>query len=414
MRRAVFIGAVFLSIAALCAPADASPAGVGLGSGDGGVYPAALEVAGEGDITAAALAEEQARSLDTGRVDALLDELNRDTAPFLAPLNRDTIFRFLRGADNPWQLGDLARGLARYFFSEVAGSLGLLGKLVVLAVLAAVLFNLQASLNEAGVARAAYAAVLLALVGLALTSFHLGLQAGQGAVERLVSFMQSILPVLIAMLVASGSVVSAGLLHPFVLMAVHLGSLLVLKWVLPLVFLAAVVEVVTSLSENVKLSGMARLLRQGGLLALGLGFILFLGAMTVYGAAGSVSDGVTLRTAKFLAKSFIPVVGGMFADAAELVASSSILLRNGIGLLGLIGVSIMVVLPLLKLLSLVFIYRLAAAAVQPIAGPGIVSCLDGLAGSLLLVCVAVGAVAVMFFLAIAVLVGAGNAAVMFR
>lgn len=396
MRWAVLLGALFLGITALCAPADAATAG------------------GEGDVSAATLAEEQARSLDTGRFDALLDELNRETASYLPPLNRDTVFRFLRGEGNPWQLGDLARGLARYFFREVAGSLSLLGKLVVLAVLAAVLFNLQASMSEAGVARAAYAAVLLALAGLALASFHLGLQAAQETVGRMVTFMQSILPVLIAMLVASGSIVSAGLFHPFVLMAVHLGSLLVLKWVLPLLLLATIVDVVTSLSENVKLSGIARLLRQAGLVALGSGLILFLGAITVYGAAGSVSDGVTLRTAKFLAKSFIPMVGGMFADAAELVASSSILLRNGIGLLGLIGVSVMVALPLLKLLSLVFIYRLAAAAVQPIAGPGIVSCLDGLAGSLLLVCVAVGAVAVMFFLAIAVLVGAGNAAVMFR
>lgn len=388
------VGALLVAITALGSPAAAAPA--------------------DGEESAAALAEDQARSLDTGRLDTLLGELNRDAAPYLPPLNRDNLFRFLRGEGNPWQLGDLVRGLARYFFREVAGSLHLLGKLVVLAVLAAVLFNLQASLNETGVARVAYAAVLLALVGLALASFHLGLEAAQGAVERLVTFMQSILPVLIATLAASGSVVSAGLFHPFVLMAVHLGSLLVLKWVFPLIFLAAVVEVVTSLSENVKLSGMARLLRQGGMVALGLGFCLFLGAITIYGAAGSVSDGVTLRTAKFLAKSFIPMVGGMFADAAELVASSSILLRNGIGLLGLIAVSTMVALPLLKLISLVFVYRLAAAAVQPIAGPGIVSCLDGLAGSLLLICVAVGTVAVMFFLAIAVLVGAGNAAVMFR
>lgn len=379
------------------------------------VYAAAGSAEGPAALPeASALAEAQARSLDTGRLDAMIEELNRDTAPYFAPLGRDALGRILRGEGNPWRLGDLIRGFGRYFFNEVIGSLGLLAKLVALAVLAAVLFNLQSSFSEAGVARVAHAVVLLALVGLALASFRVAVEAAATVIGRLGDFMQAILPLLITLLAGSGSVVTAGLFHPLVLSATYLSSLLVVKWVFPLLFLSAVVETVTGFSENLRLSGLARLLRQAGMVALGLGLCLFLGVIAVYGAAGAVADGVTLRSAKFMAKAFVPVVGGMFADAAELVASASLLLRNGLGLLGLAAIFFAVSLPVLKLISLILIYRLAGAAIQPVAASGVVACLDGLATSLTLVCVAVGAVAVMFLMAIGALVGAGNAAVMLR
>lgn len=360
------------------------------------------------------MAEEQARTLDTTELDGFLAELNREMGQYLPPITRENLFKLLRGEENPWQLQRLAGGLLRYLFQEVIDSLDLLARLLILAVLAAVLYNLQSSFENAGVARIAHVTVLTALVGMALTSFYLALQAAGGAVDQLMGFMQAILPLMITMLAASGSFISAGIFHPFVLAAAHLSSLVVSNWVFPLLFAAAVVETVNGFFEQVRISGVARLLRQVGMAALGFGFCIFLGALSVFGAAGSVADGVALRSAKFMAKSFIPVVGGMFADAAELVASSSILLRNGIGLLGLMAVFATVALPLLKLVSLVLIYRLAAAAVQPIAGDGVVSCLDALANSILLVCLAVGVVALMFFLSITVLVGAGNVAVMFR
>ncbi len=379
----------------------------------GAAGPAPRGQAEEQALAAQVLAA-QARALDAASLDARLQDLNRDTRGYLPSLDRDTAVRILRGEEHPWTLRQLAEGLARYLFDEVAASLGLLARLVALGVLAAVLSNLQSSFAEAQVARAAYAVVLVALAGMALAAFKVAMDAASGAVERLVGFMQAALPPLITLLAASGSVVTAGLLHPLVLAGVQLSSLLILKWVFPLLFLAAVVETVTGFSEEFRLTGVARLLRQAGMLVLGLGFCLFLGVLTVYGVGASVADGVTLRSAKFMAKAFVPVVGGMFADAAELVASASLLLRNGVGLVGLLAVLFTVAFPVLKLVALILIYRLAGVAVQPVAGPGVAACLEGLAGSLTLVAVAVGAVAVMFVLALGVLVAAGNAAVMFR
>ena len=45
-----------------------------------------------------------------------------------------------------------------------------------------------------------------------------------------------------------------------------------------------------------------------------------------------------MRTAKFLSGTFIPVVGGMFADAVEVVIGSALILKNAVGLLGVLAI----------------------------------------------------------------------------
>ena len=55
----------------------------------------------------------------------------------------------------------------------------------------------------------------------------------------------------------------------------------------------------------------------GGLLT------IFLGIISIQGATAAVTDGVTIRTAKYLTGNFVPVVGRMFSDAADMVVGAS-------------------------------------------------------------------------------------------
>ena len=67
---------------------------------------------------------------------------------------------------------------------------------------------------------------------------------------------------------------------------------------------------------------------------LGLFFTIFLGVISVQGASAAVTDGITLKTAKFITGNFIPVIGRMFSDATDTVISASVLLKNTVGIAG--------------------------------------------------------------------------------
>lgn len=360
------------------------------------------------------LAQQQLNSLDAAPIQAFLAQLDRQLAPYGVRLSWSEVTALIRHRKLPWSLPDLGRALLGVFAGEVRGSLQLLGQLLILIVLAAVLRHIQSAFEGDAVGRLADTVIFLALGAIALVGFVQALTIARGAVHDLSDFMLALLPTLFSLLVASGAWSSAGLLHPAMLFIVNLVGWSVGTWVFPLLLLAAVMDIVSSLNATFRLSSLADLMRQIALGATGLLLAGFLGVVSVEGAAGAVADGVALRAAKYAAKTFVPVVGGVFADAAELVVTSGFLVKAGLGIAGLTIVALAVALPVIKLVAIWLWFRLAAALAQPVDGEGVARVLTGVSSTISLFAAAVGIVGLMFFLSLTVLVGASSAVMMLR
>ena len=102
--------------------------------------------------------------------------------------------------------------------------------------------------------------------------------------------------------------------------------------IFPLIYIAAILAIVSQLSSGVSISRLAGLIQEGSVVLLGLAISIFIGVIVVQGVAASVSDGVSLRTVKFLAGTFVPLVGKMLADTIDAVASCSLLLKMPLAL----------------------------------------------------------------------------------
>jgi len=110
----------------------------------------------------------------------------------------------------------------------------------------------------------------------------------------------------------------------------------------------------------------------------------------------------------------VPVVGKMLADSVETVAGASIILKNGIYLAGTVMLLLMTAFPLLKLAAVAIVFKLSAALVQPLGESNLGEAINTMGNCLVTIFGILACVAVMFILAVTVLAGAGNAAVMFR
>lgn len=359
------------------------------------------------------LVAQHLQALDTAQLEAVLAELNRTWAGYGPELRLMDMVRLHTGA-SPWDPAAIFRGLVAYLAREVLANGGLLVRLVVLAVLAALMQHLASAFAHEAAGRVAQAVVYLVLAALVLTGFGLAITVARGAIDSLSRFLLALSPVLAAALLGLGSPAGAALLHPLIPVLVGGMGTLAATVVFPLIFFAAALDVASGLHDQLKLTGLAALLRQGALVVLGLAFTTFLGVTTVKAAAGAVGDSVALRTAKYLTAALVPVVGKMFAEATELVWSSGLVLKSALGLLGVAAIFFIAVFPALKILSLVIIYRAAAAAVQPLAPGAIVQTLNTVATNLMLVFAAVATVSLMFFVAVTVLVGAAGAAMALR
>ena len=141
---------------------------------------------------------------------------------------------------------------------------------------------------------------------------------------------------------------------------------------------------------------------------------LFIGFMAIQGVAGGIGDALTLKTAKFMTGTFIPVVGGMLADAVETVLGYSLLIKNSATIVGLVILALITVFPLLKILAVISIYKICSALIQPLGETTLGEALQTMSKCLTLIFAAVATVALAFFIGIAIIIGASNATVMLR
>lgn len=358
--------------------------------------------------------EAGSEEIDLSKIQDYLYKVDQEMAPYIPDINPSQLLENLKQGKLSINVQSVFTGLLKLFSKEIMANLHLLGQLIILGVIAAVLENITGSFENGTVGKAAQAVVFMVIITLAIGSLTIAADLSRTVVEDMVNFMQVILPVLLTLLAAMGGLASAAILHPAMVLVLGLTGTVIKNVIIPLIFLSAILGFVNNISRQFRVSRLAGLFRQTSITLMLLMLTLFTGVIAVEGVAGSVADGVTMRTAKFATDNFIPVVGGMFSDALDAVVGGSLLLKNGIGIVGVLIIFCLCAVPALKILALVGVYKLAGALMQPIGAPEVGDCLEHMEKSLTVFFAAVAITGLMFFFTITIVVGAGNAATMLR
>lgn len=371
--------------------------------------------AGPGDQSASSVLPEMvdiASEIDLSQVRDMLKQLDRDVQETLPEFSLSGLFDEIRNGQVNLSTQNLGSNIMKAILKEVVTNAPLVAKLLVLAVMCAIINQLQAAFTGS-VSKLAQMLVYLVLFSLAVTSFKIAIDIGNTAIDQMVSFMQAILPVMYAILLAMGNIASTALFKPMIMGSLVFLATVMKTVVLPLFFLSIVLRLFNNISPQFKLSKFASLLEFGGKLAIGIVLTVFIGIMSVQGVTGGVADGVTLRTAKYSAD-LIPVVGKFFKDAVELVVSSGILLKNALGVVSLLAVAMIILGPIVKIIAMMFTFKISAALVEPLGEKDLADSLQDMSKGLLYIFTAVASIGIMFFITIAIILGAGNLSVMFR
>ncbi len=360
------------------------------------------------------LLEEQINQLNLDELNQFIRELDDEISKYIPQLSLRNIVDDMRNGELDLNVSTILSGIFKMLFQEVIANGALMAKLVILTVICAILHTLLTAFDQGSTAKLAYALAYLVLVILAIGSFTIAMDVGRTAIERMVQFMQILLPILLTLLTAMGGIATAALLHPVLILSLSLLGTVITTVVLPLIYLSAVLGIVNQISSRIQVGRLISLFKQVSMGIMGICITVFVGVISIQGVAGAIADGVTIRTAKYMSGAFIPIVGKMLSDVLEAVIGTSILLKNAVGIIGVLIILSLTVIPSIKIIAIALIYRLAAAIIQPIDDSGVGECLNSLSGSLIMTFAAVSAVGVMFFMAVTIIVSAGNLTVMLR
>lgn len=358
--------------------------------------------------------QEQADNMNLDELIKIIENVNEAGRQYFPEINFEGFLQSLIKGDEVIDGKEIINGVFILIFDEVIANISLIMKLLVLAVICAVLTNLQSTFEKDTVGELAYYICYLIIIAISVQSFAIGMDIGRKAIEEMVIFMQALLPVLITLLIAVGGIASSALFHPVILGAVSVISTLMKDIILPLIFVSAIIGIISNLSNKIQVSKLSSLFRQLSIGIIGLALTVFIGIISIQGATAAKVDGITLRTAKFAIDNFIPIVGSFLSDAMDTVVGCSMLLKSTIGVIGLIVLFVICAIPIVKILSLVFVYKLTSAIIEPISDKRIVNCLNEIAKSVVFIFATVASVAFMFFIAITIIISAGNVTVMLR
>ncbi|WP_145131905.1 stage III sporulation protein AE [Paenibacillus sp. Y412MC10] len=360
------------------------------------------------------LIQSQAENLPKDQVEKYWDTLMKEYGGFFPDQKTPSFMDMLLPGGSGFSLKSVLTAAGTFMWHEVLYNGKLLVTIVILSIMSMILETLQAAFERKTVSKVAYALCYMVIIVLAINSFNVAIGYAKEAIDRMIDFMMAMVPLLFALLASMGNIVTVSVTHPLIIFMINTIGTLIHVMVFPLLFFSAVLHLVSSLSDKYKLTQMANLLRNISVGLLGVLLTIFLGVISVQGITGSITDGVTIRAAKYVSGSFIPVVGKMFADATDTVISASLLVKNSIGLAGVIIILFLCAFPAIKILTLALIYKLSAAIMQPLGDSPITACLDTIGKSMIYVFAALAAVGLMFFLAITIMLTAGNVTVMMR
>ncbi len=124
--------------------------------------------------------------------------------------------------------------------------------------------------------------------------------------------------------------------------------------------------------------------------------------------------GITSKTTKAIVSSAIPVVGKILGDAVDTVVGGGIILKNAIGLVGVIVVIGICIIPIIKLSILTISYKLLATVSQPIADTKIVSLLDQIGDVFKILLAILSSISFMLIIGTALVLKISNSGMMYR
>lgn len=233
-------------------------------------------------------------------------------------------------------------------------------------------------------------------------------------IQNLVGFSYSLLPILLTLMMTTGSIASASAVQPVLLFLITFIGNIITTFLLPLILIGTALSIVSKVSDKVQIDKLSKYFKTSVVWVLGIVLTIFVGVLSLEGSLTSSVDGITAKTAKAAVSNFIPVVGKILGDAVDTVIGCSNILKNAVGIVGVIVVIGICIVPIIKLAILTITYYIASAVCQPIADDKIVSLLSGMGDTFKVLLAMLISVSVMLIIGITLVIKISNSGLMYR
>ena len=297
---------------------------------------------------------------------------------------------------------------------EVTSSLKVLISILVIIVIHGILKSITDSLENNNVSQIIYFVQYILIVTLIMSNFTEIIKLVQETANNLVGFINVLIPLLLTLMVYTGSITTSTVLEPIILFISNFTGNIIANVLIPVVLIIVVFSIISKISERIQIEKISKFLKSSVVWFLGIVLTIFVGVVSLEGTLSSSVDGITAKTAKAAVSSVIPVVGKVLGDVVDSVLGCGVILKNAVGFIGVIVIIGICIMPIIKIGTLSIIYSLASAVVQPVADEKIVKLLDEMSGVFKLLLAILCSLSVILIIGITMVVRISNSGMMYR
>lgn len=199
-----------------------------------------------------------------------------------------------------------------------------------------------AALNSFTVSERFEAAVYVAMLAVCMIvagDIWQSVSSAVNALKGCSSFMLGFIPIFAVVVSLSGGAVTSVSMSALLLAAAQFVSYTSSFGVLPLMGGYLALSISSGVSPLLSKSGIVETVKKLSMWMLSLVSTIFVGILSVQTVVNSAADGVTMRTAKFILGTSVPVAGGVLSEAVSTISASVVLLRSSLGIYGVVALA---------------------------------------------------------------------------
>lgn len=286
--------------------------------------------------------------------------------------------------------------------------------ILIIIIIHSILKSISESLENDNISKLIYYVQYIAIVTIIMGNFSDIINLVKETCINLIGLMNTLIPVLISLMIYTGSITTSSILEPIILFMINFIGNLIQDILIPIILIIASISIISKISDKVQIEKISKFLKSSTIWFLGIILTIFVGIVSLEGTLSSSIDGITAKTAKTIVSTTVPVVGKILGDVVDSVLGCGVILKNAVGFLGVIIIIGICVVPILKLAVLTISYKLVASISEVIADKKIVKLLDEMGDIFKILLSILVAISFMVIIGTTLLIKMSNSGMMYR
>lgn len=227
-------------------------------------------------------------------------------------------------------------------------------------------------------------------------------------IHQMQNITNILFPILLSLMATTGAVSSVSIYTPITTI-LNVGVTNILSnFLYPIFVISFALICVGAVSCRLKLDKFISFLASLFKSVVSFVFVIFSGVFVIKGISAGKYDSIGVYTTKFAVKNYVPIIGSYISEGFNYIMLSSVIVKNAVGLAGIIIILVIVMSPAMYLLISKLVIQLTASVVDIVGGKDISNLLDKVAKIFAFPVAILLGVAFMFVMSISLVICTAN------